>query len=189
MPLAKLLATGQGFHLEALANKVAICHSRLSMLSCAGPERTISGLSATLNGKSADATSAKLLFWEPGAHRPVEVAACPYGYTVHKAHLAFDSYQLLAVTKDPQFLPALTEPALLAKLRSERFTTPFLADWIPDIMAHLKTWCDGLSPCNCFGCESWMLHATTTELDAAVQWLVRSKRVAFPGAHTMEAVA
>lgn len=186
--LAKLIVTGgTAYSLEAFCHQAAVIHNRIQLLGVAAPERVCSALSATLNGNSEDAKAEFRIFEPDSQGYATKMGACPYGYTISRSHLGYDTYHLLAVSRDPVFIPHLTDGALLAKLRSERYTTPFLSEWVPTIRGVLED--SGLlEKCICLNCEAANLSATTDNLDKVVTQLVSTGVLKFPG-YTLEAVA
>lgn len=100
-------------------------------LSGAGPKSSVESVAAMLRSNKPLAIAK----WADG--KEVSLSECPYGYSVWSTHLDFGQYHLLATSKDPRFLPAVTPDHVYAALRSDRFTTPFLRAWLPQIIDRL----------------------------------------------------
>lgn len=91
----------------------------------------------------------------------------PGGYTIHRHRFEHNTWHILAVAKQDGLLLKASEEALWFELRKPRFTTPVLRAWVPWLMKTLQT--NGqLRNLQCFGCDSAILTAGSTELDDAL---------------------
>lgn len=97
-----------------------------------------------------------------------------HGYDFKQHRLGYNTWQLLAVSKIDGLIPKLSSAALWQQLTSERFTTPLLRAWAPDLMQALQLTQD-LKPLKCFQCKAALLKATTVELDRIVESGIQRK--------------
>jgi hypothetical protein len=110
---------------------------------------------------------------EAWTQTPSSLTRQPGGYDVRIVRLGYDMWHLLALSREPGFMPCLTEPALNKALRSPQYTTPFLREWLPWLAQELASpEGDSLNPrlrlLDGFQSHSALLTATTPELDALV---------------------
>lgn len=90
-----------------------------------------------------------------------------FGYEIKRARLGFDSWHVLAISRDPRLIPVYTPQAIMDQLMSQRFTTPILRGWATYLLHELKR--EGLlEPLPCFGCKAAILDLTEEQLDAIV---------------------
>lgn len=141
--------------------------SSLMAVSCFGAQTTIKSIRAALQGSRSV---------------PVEVEDCPgvtrhspktfvsdneWGYECRVSKLGFDTWQLVAVSKSPMFLPVYSRRSVLDRLKSPIFTTPLLDGWIDWIVKDLKAK-NLLRECPSFGCRSAYLILSDEMLDKIV---------------------
>ncbi len=100
-----------------------------------------------------------------GGH--VEMGRYAGGYRFHVHKFASDVAHLVAVAKLPGLLPVYTADALFHELKTDRFTTPVLREWMPDLEAELKSR-RLLSVATMHGITSGLLQATSDDLDACL---------------------
>ena len=114
---------------------------------------------------------------------PGSLTRQPAGYDVWIVRLGYDIWHLLALSREPGFMPCLTEPALNKALRTPQFTTPFLRDWLPWMADELA---EGLNPrlrmLDGFRTEAALLTATTQDLDELVSRGLSKGAIAIPEA-------
>lgn len=90
-----------------------------------------------------------------------------FGYDVKRARLGFDSWHVLAISRDPRLIPVYTPGAVMDQLMSQRFTTPILRGWAPYLLSELKR--EGLlTMLPSFGCKAALLDLEQEQLDAMV---------------------
>ncbi len=108
----------------------------LYLLSIAAPEMTIRSISAMLQ------TAARATFEAKGAGDlgHVKYTREPvYGYQVKRRRLgACNTWHLLAVSRDPRFIPSLSEEAVAERIMGDEFTTPMLPEWVPYVFRKLQ---------------------------------------------------
>ena len=172
-------------------------------LSVAGHERAISFLSAALSKGEGGCSltfdccpalnptpHGDVMKYDPGQQRSVKANETPFvlypatgGFTCHRQHLASpdwrsDTWQLLAVSKDPKFLLDGGDEALWRALRGPQFTTPLLRAWVPEIRRALIER-QFLKPCSGIGWQSQMLSLTDAGLDQLVSAGIQAGRLTF----------
>jgi hypothetical protein len=76
--------------------------------------------------------------WHGVMYPPGHVAGSRAGYEVYRHPLGFGSRHYLFVSRNPAFLLVASDEALWRELKSERFTTPLLRDWMPYIRRELE---------------------------------------------------
>jgi len=160
-------------------------------LSVAGHERAISFLVAALSKGEGGCT---LTFEEcrelwpgnpyaAGADKAFSLYPATGGFTCHRQHLQHpdwrsDTWHLLAVSKNPNFLLDGGDEALWRVLRGEQYTTPLLRQWVPALRQTLTA--GGLlRPCAGIGWQSQMLTAKDADLDRLVSEGIRSGKLKF----------
>lgn len=74
---------------------------------------------------------------------------------VHK--MDYGQVHAVFITRDPSFLVHMTPESVWEQLRSKRFTTPLLEQWLPWITRKLIEH-RGLQACRCFRMQSGHLH-------------------------------
>jgi hypothetical protein len=115
--------------------------------------------------------------------RPASLTRQPAGYEVFIVRLGYDIWHLLALSREPGFMPCLTEPALNKALRAPQFTTPFLRDWLPWMADELAEGTDPkLRLLDGFQTQAALLTATTPELDELVTRGLSMGAIAIPEA-------
>lgn len=113
------------------------CYGDLYLASGCGTSTAVKAFAATLNSRKH--------YWMhvanwPGhpKHEAMMVHPSGHGYTIHRALLGLDQWHVLAITKDPAFLPAATEGRLWQALKSDQFTTPLLRHWVGPLAKRLR---------------------------------------------------
>jgi hypothetical protein len=115
----------------------------LYAISVAGHERTIQCCVAGLSKGAAGIE----FFWNDfqplrrkGAAAGSGCSLRPVagGYQCHRQHLGYDTWHLLAWSKQSKFLLDGSDEALWRVLRGREFTTPLLRHWMPELRLALK---------------------------------------------------
>lgn len=95
----------------------------------------------------------------------------PDGYRAYYHPLMMRTYESVVVSKRRGLLPTVSDNGLWLELKSERYTTPLLRDWVPFIRERLvkeklleSLRCDGEWPT-----KPGLLTATTEDLDDIVK--------------------
>ena len=92
---------------------------------------------------------------------------CKAGYKFYPHRLGYSTWQLLAVSEEPGFIPVMSETGLWRALRDPIFTTPLLRSWVPwltDALAEAEM----LFMLDSFHTNAGVLRCTTAELDEIV---------------------
>ena len=100
-------------------------------------------------------------------HIPGRLVPTEEGYTVFTHKLGYGMAHAVFLTRLPGFLKRVTEETLWQELKSTRFTTPILREWMPWIERRLRDE-DRLEDAHGFHCQCGILSATTPSLDAIV---------------------
>lgn len=154
---------------DAAACLVQAGHGRpLLLASVCGPESAVKAFTAALHG------TAKVQIESRVGGKPVYAERWPRGYKVYRAALGFSTWHALAVAKMDGLILALSEETLWRELRTDRYTTPILRQWVPWLMERLLE-TGGLVKPEQAGCECGYLAADTEDLDKLVSEGLRSK--------------
>jgi hypothetical protein len=153
-------------------NMLVLHEYTIYALSVAGHERTIQALSAGLSKGGRVSLVFERKEWlkvEPtcGYQNNYHRFPASGGFTLHKEHLGYDTWHLMAVSKEPRFLFDPCDESLWRVLHGDRFSTPLLRSWVPQLR---KAMLDAglLKRCGGLGWESYMLLATSESLDRTV---------------------
>jgi hypothetical protein len=96
------------------------------------------------------------------------------GYHIHTHRIGYGLVHALLLSKSPGFMVSVTRDALWAELRSPRFTTPVLPEWVEYLEKDLRQM-GHLQDATCQGCECGTLSVTTNKLDAIVAEGLRNR--------------
>ena len=165
--------------------RIGESYGKLQALSVAGHERQIQAVHAGLQDASLSlAWNAKGAWDDYHTIKRWESTVTPdhAGFEIRKAKLAYDTWQLVAVSRDWRFMLHATDAALWRILRGPEFTTPLLRSWMPTVrkrLSHMGL----LKTCDCFGAPfdqhgtpSYIL-AQDDALDRLVSALVRGGQI------------
>ena len=108
-------------------------HAQQVQAICAGLADSSMSFSWDVRKTALDQNWNSVPKWET----PCQAAAG--GFEVRKVKLAYDTWHLVAVSRDPKFFLHETDEALWKILRSDKFTTPLLKAWTPTIREMLTT--------------------------------------------------
>jgi hypothetical protein len=128
---------------------------------------------------------------------PGYMHSSPQGYEIYRHPLGFGSRHYLFVSRNPSFLLVASDEALYRELKSERFTTPLIREWIPYIRKQLATK-HMIDECRCYPWEpcpeeacpipgysaplsSVYLCATTKNIDEIVVEGLKNGDIEIPG--------
>lgn len=91
------------------------------------------------------------------------------GYKVYRNRLipSLGIWQIVAVTKAPEFLPVVSEATVYELLRSDQFTTPIVREWMPYLMTKFRQH-KYLRMHAGFGCSAGEFVGSTEDLDKIV---------------------
>lgn len=156
-------------------DKIALSGRReLLLLSVIGETHNIKRMRAILvGGAKAQIQAAGVRVrrksdpsWEPGT-QPGRLSSSSGGYHVYTNKLGFGLTHALFLSRTDGFMKVTSGDALWLQLKSPRFSTPLLKEWIPYIEQKLRAEYL-LEDAHCFGCECAMLSAVTKQLDQIV---------------------
>lgn len=89
------------------------------------------------------------------------------GYIAYAHRMKYARYHGLVHTREDGFMLNASDDAIWEQLKSGRFTTPVLRDWVPYIKSCMIS--QGvLTPLWCFQCRCALMTATTKHLDTYV---------------------
>jgi len=168
-------------------NMLAAYGTYVEALSVVGSQTSLKALRACLcSNVSATFYPSNGMPWRRDGHearyyRPASLGRQPMGYEVWIARLGYDTWHLLALSREPGFMPVLSEPALNKALRAPQYTTPFLREWLPWMAEELAT-CPNpkLRLLEGFQCEAALLTASTPDLDELVGRGLREGAILIP---------
>jgi hypothetical protein len=154
----------------------------------AGPQTAVKSFAAALNENCklkvnvdglavqlTDGTTQPAQRW-----RDFERAPGQGKYKVVMHRLGFNYVHCTARFKDPRLLPSVTDEALWAQLRSDRFTTPLLREWVPWLKeAMLKE--GNLERLPAFQCQPGLLAIDDGALDGIVSRGIAEGHLKVPG--------
>lgn len=162
--LIHLTASAEDFTGSFACNMAAVGDATVHALSCTGDHTSIRFLHAAMRDKG-QRVSFKFQGWEEAG--PWKAYVTTTSYEVRIAKLGYDQWHLLALDDGNQFMLHDDEETLWAMLRGERFTTPVIRQWVPQ-MAHSLRELGLLEKLTSFGCDAAMLYANTESLDRVV---------------------
>lgn len=180
--LIRLVASGADFTGEYACNLLALGQEKVHALSCAGDHTAIRFLHAALR---EDKKRVKFDFnWEDAGRTTYTAEA---SYDLRIGHLGYDCWHLLAISDHPQFMLHDDHDTLWAMFRSERFTTPMLRLWVPQIAVSLRK-DDKLLALTSLGCQAHLLTADSSDLDDIVSKGLKRRRLTIAAPQLQEAV-
>ena len=150
-------------------------HSTIVLASVAGPQTAVKSFAAALNENcklrvnvdgftviEPDGSKEPAQRWRDFERVPGQGK---YKCTMHR--LGYNAVHCTARLKDPRLTPSLTEDVLWSQLRSNRFTTPLLKEWVPWLMQAMLT-AGQLEKLPAFQCQPGFLTIDDTGLDEMV---------------------
>ena len=185
MPLGWVTVSGEGRQgrwqtaLRLRCNAYAMSHGHAAnhvlMVSAAGDESATKALQAALQTD----TPVTFGFEFSGGHgRDDGHVRSDCGYKCHRTKLENGSWNLLAIVKDPDFMPVYDEAAVWELLRSPKFTTPIVQAWLPYLMGELEK---HKARITAVGCNPAVLNLTDEHLDAIVSQGLLDGAISVPG--------
>jgi hypothetical protein len=150
---------------------IGLHENHMLLLSVAGAETSVKALTAGLRASSMD--QGRLVYSvQVGSLSVSHLAACPAGYRVYRSKLGYGLWHVLCLANLDGFMPVLNEATLWQQLRSSRFTTPVIQEWVPWLCQQMKD--RGMViELNQAGCQAGLLLADNDALDALVSEGVR----------------
>ena len=150
-------------------------YSTIVLASVAGPQTAVKSFAAALNENcklkvnvdgfeivDADGSAEPVHRW-----RDFERVSGQGKYKCTMHRLGYNYVQCTARLKDPRLTPSLTEEVLWSQLRSNRFTTPLLKDWVPWLMRAMLA-AGHLQKLPAFQCQPGFLTLDDAGLDGLV---------------------
>jgi hypothetical protein len=113
------------------------------------------------------------------ANQPGRLTPSAEGYLCYQHKLGYGMAHAIFVTKAPGFMLVMSEPALWRELKSSRFTTPLLREWMPYVETELRRH-SRLEDAHCYGCHCGLLTASTEKLDEIVVEGLKEYQIAIP---------
>src|SRR5580704_6528337 len=126
--LATLRIRCSGSETSLDCDALAVAGQTVLLASVAGPASTIKALAALLQTKQA------VDLWI--GNRSFD--KYPGSYRCHKCRLGYNTWHMIAVAEHNGLLLDGSDAALWRELQSDRFTTPLLRDWIPEVRRVLE---------------------------------------------------
>jgi hypothetical protein len=164
--LATLRIRCSGSETSLDCDALAVAGQTVMLASVAGPSSTIKALSALLQTKQA------FDLW--AGNRSYE--KYPGTYHCHKCRLGYNTWHMLAIAEHNGLLLDNSDAALWRELQSDRYTTPLLRQWVPEIRRVLEG-NELLRTCGGHGCQVGVLRLKDEELDAIVADGLREGRL------------
>lgn len=153
---------------SARVDAAAVSHttqrSTVFALSCFGAETTIRSIRASLTASRSISVE---LGGCSGINSGEYLSDAASGYECRVARLGFDLWQLVALSNDRHFLAVYSQRSLLARLKSQHYTTPILDGWVGWLTEELKR-CKLLRTCPSHRCRSGYLLLNDATLDRLV---------------------
>ena len=113
------------------------------------------------------------------ALEPNSINKFPKGYEFHLHKLPYRKVHAFMVAKQDGLMLAASEAHLWRELTDDRYTTPILRQWMPDIIPYLLL-NELLVPAYGFNCEVAILKATVKDLDNCISDGLRSGTLSIP---------
>lgn len=149
----------------------------LYVLSAYGPGSTVKAIAATLQASKA---RPNITAWGlAGLFQKDTIWPGEHGFKCYSHRLGYDTWHLLALSKDPDLMPNFSPRQIARQLMSDRFTTPILPHWVPHIGSKLVLM-NRLTRLKCFGAvDAGLLTAKTKHVDAIVSAGIRGGQLTF----------
>jgi hypothetical protein len=112
-------------------------------------------------------------------NQPGRLTPSAEGYLCFQHKLGYGMAHAIFVTKAPGFMLVMSEQTLWKELKSTRFSTPMLREWMPYIEGELRGH-NRLEDAHCYECECGLLTATTNKLDEIVAEGLTLRKIVIP---------
>lgn len=182
---ASLTYLGQDWP-DLLCDRLAVdSNGYLRFLSVVGDTALIKGLRGALNSNNMKAEFAIADFPEGSSVPPAlltgEAIKSTPGLPYHDdiTRLAYNQAHGFFWTKEPLFLLAASDAHLWRELKSKKYTTPLIPDWLPWVKAQLVARQKLIYMAN-FNCECGGLQLDDATLDAIVSDGLKSGNLTIP---------
>lgn len=150
------------------------------LLSVTGPESSVKALHAALHSEGEVGLSVKC---GDNSHWNLSLHEGGYRVRRHKILPAYGLWQVLVMAKEPAFMPALSEESVWQYLKTDKFTTPILREWLPWLMGKMRAE-RLLQRADGFGCASGLLFVTDEKLESLVTEGVKGGHLTIRGLST-----
>lgn len=154
-------------------DKIAISASReLLLLSVIADTNNIKRIRAVLvGGAKAQIIASGIRVSRPGnehnSQQPGRLLPSSEGYQVYNHKLGFGLAHCLFLSRSAGFMRVMSNDSLWQQLKSPRYTTPVLKEWVPWIEKKLRQ-LNLLEDAFGYGCKCGVLSAITQQLDEIV---------------------
>lgn len=180
---------GKDFSTPAVKfDKLAISgRGELLLISLVADTQRVKQIRAILcGGAKATIQAGGIKVNQPGkehwyAHSPGRLFPTEDGYQVFTHKLGYGMAHALFVTRMPGFMKVVSEESLWQELKSTRFTTPILREWMGHIEERLRDE-ERLEDAHVFNCRCGILSATTQKLDEIVSEGLQQLMILIPQA-------
>jgi hypothetical protein len=182
---ASLTYLGQGWP-DLLCDRLAVDPTGyLRFVSVVGDAALIKGLKGALNSHNMRAEFAIADFPE-GAEVPTKLIATPtfqrtteLGYHDDITRLAYNQCHGMFWSKEPAFMLAAGDDHLWRELKSKKYTTPLLRDWLPWVRDQLIAR-NLLTYMTNYRCQCGAIRVTSDDLDRVVSDGLKSGNLTIP---------
>jgi len=96
------------------------------------------------------------------------------GYACQRHYLGYATWHYVLLSKRKGFLPSLHDESLWQELQTDRYTTPILREWMPELRKDLLQR-GYLEKASCVGCDCGVLTLPPEKLDEVVQDGLRTR--------------
>jgi hypothetical protein len=143
---------------------------RIYLMSCIGSSSTIKGVHAWLSTNARGFINIWDVEFSNGRSpiAPSYLVKVEGGYYRYPWKLGFDQWHAVFVSKADGFLTNISDQSLWHELKSSRFTTPVLREWVPYLRSVFEEQ-KLLLPAYCFQCQCGGLNLDTKRLDQIVK--------------------
>lgn len=168
MKLAQFVMQGNQANRIVTCNRMAWITQRGSTIITA---LSVAGSSTSVKSVRAALSTGNITFYLHGSDAIgewVQFSRYKGGYKFGWHRLTHDFYHMVAVAKMPGFMPQYSHDALYWELKSNRYTTPIIREWVPMLESELQS--RGLLTVKeQHGITSGVLDATSQDLDDSLQ--------------------
>jgi hypothetical protein len=156
------------------ANVAAIEGDIVHIISVIGSSSAVKAARAMFMGNAGDH---RFRIEYPNGAMSATCVRCEDGYSTYRQRAsALDYWHLLMVSKKIGLLPSVDEQRVWQELRSDRYTTPILRQWVPFIIDRL-TEVGRLRRLGGFGHNAGLLTASCIDLDNIVSRGLKYKQL------------
>lgn len=158
---------------------IGLHEKEILLLSVVGPETAVKAVTAGLRSSNRDQQRIEYSV-HLGVLNETGLVKCPDGYRVYRTKLEYDLWHVLCLARRDGFLPVVTDETVWQLLRSDRFTTPLIREWVPWLAGEM-TKRGVLVPLSQVGCQAGLVTADSDTLDHLVCDGIRKKHLTITG--------